>query len=346
MAIQAASDFLAGGSGGGAFALGITPPKVSTEFTDVGNTAIVDGEDKGGTAPVIDTIYARFSLPVRQAAGTTKTIQRGRHPDLSVDWSNTMSSYAGTFGRGYYYSAQQNAIYMLHEGAVGTWRHISKTTADAAGGAITALVDVGADQAYLTTKGSGNIMIPDVPSAPDTGGWKILYPEAAGPRVMRVATINSGGTLTGTTAFKADAGDTNQDVSATGGYVTTANDLIVGSVGMFDAPSGKLEEITMRLTRGPTNLRVRFPFDGSVPLFTSNHGPDTDDNGDRDLITPWGASSVAVLSDSANTSTDLFNETYGIRFLDRPDFDRWLHEIADYYGMPPAEAYFTEEEES
>ena len=83
----------------------------------------------------------------------------------------------------------------------------------------------------------------------------------------------------------------------------------------------------MTITRGPSTVRVALPNDGSV--FATAETSIT--NVTRNIVPlVWGTDTVIILS-SVSLSI------YGRRVMDRPDFDRWLGQIADYYGLPSAE---------
>ncbi len=340
------------GGGGGNFALGIEPPKASTEFYAPFNASFegsTSGDamvDKGWTAPVADTRYAALQLLSMACGGATSELgfARAKAPSRTAVWTNLLGAYATApfFCRGYWYDAGNNQLYTLH-GATSQYypSHIYKT--DVVSGVITLLVAM-SQQIMSTGTSSGNMLWPDDPSDPDNSVWNVLAANGGPPVGIMLYRYQPDGTQISALPGKVDSSGTNQSIQVNGGYMSAAKDIVLSELGFL---SGDSSVATFVLTRSSSTVRVFLSRDGALPLTSGPAIVLNDKDGANStfmgttLFVPWGNSSLLLLSDSHNETYTAWRSLFGRRLWDRADFDRWLHEIADFYNMPPAEPFFT-----
>ena len=314
----------------GGFALGLTPPAKSKSFQEPGNTSwaninSADNDipvDKGRIAPIAGDIYKGLAIPV--TVNTSESIAVGPWPTGGPIWANRISSGAydsSNFKGGFFYDDIGGFLYSLNGNLSGTSADSIYRT-NITDGAITKL------HGFLPFAFNGEttrlILEPEVPSDPESGDWYIYY-QSAVDADFSARVVTSAGVLSEASKFLVDKGGSNQSFSHNGGYVTEDKTLILGNISLIEL--GQTAYLSMTITRGPSTVRVALPNDGSV--FAT---ADTSITSTTRKIVPlvWGTDTVIILS-SVSLSI------YGRRVMDRPDFDRWLGQIADYYGLPSAE---------
>ena len=314
----------------GGFALGLTPPAKSKSFQEPGNTSwaninSADNDipvDKGRIAPIAGDIYKGLAIPV--TVNTSGAIAVGPWPTGGPIWANRISSGAydsSNFKGGFFYDDIGGFLYSLNGNLSGTSADSIYRT-NITDGAITKL------HGFLPFAFNGEttrlILEPEVPSDPESGDWYIYY-QSAVDADFSARVVTSAGVLSEASKFLVDKGGSNQSFSHNGGYVTEDKTLILGNISLIEL--GQTAYLSMTITRGPSTVRVALPNDGSV--FAT---ADTSITSTTRKIVPlvWGTDTVIILS-SVSLSI------YGRRVMDRPDFDRWLGQIADYYGLPSAE---------
>ena len=314
----------------GGFALGLTPPAKSKSFQEPGNTSwaninSADNDipvDKGRIAPIAGDIYKGLAIPV--TVNTSGAIAVGPWPTGGPIWANSISSGAydsSNFKGGFFYDDIGGFLYSLNGNLSGTSADSIYRT-NMTDGVITKL------HGFLPFAFNGEttrlILEPEVPSDPESGDWYIYY-QSAVDADFSARVVTSAGVLSEASKFSVDKGGSNQSFSHNGGYVTEDKTLILGNISLIEL--GQTAYLSMTITRGPSTVRVALPNDGSV--FAT---ADTSITSVTRNIVPlvWGTDTVIILS-SVSLSI------YGRRVMDRPDFDRWLGQIADYYGLPSAE---------
>ena len=314
----------------GGFALGLTPPAKSKSFQEPGNTSwaninSADNDipvDKGRIAPIAGDIYKGLAIPV--TVNTSESIAVGPWPTGGPIWANSISSGAydsSNFKGGFFYDDIGGFLYSLNGSLSGTSADSIYRT-NMTDGVITKL------HGFLPFAFNGEttrlILEPEVPSDPESGDWYIYY-QSAVDADFSARVVTSAGVLSEASKFLVDKGGSNQSFSHNGGYVTEDKTLILGNISLIEL--GQTAYLSMTITRGPSTVRVALPNDGSV--FAT---ADTSITSTTRKIVPlvWGTDTVIILS-SVSLSI------YGRRVMDRPDFDRWLGQIADYYGLPSAE---------
>ena len=314
----------------GGFALGLTPPAKSKSFQEPGNTSwaninSADNDipvDKGRIAPIAGDIYKGLAIPV--TVNTSESIAVGPWPTGGPIWANSISSGAydsSNFKGGFFYDDIGGFLYSLNGSLSGTSADSIYRT-NMTDGVITKL------HGFLPFAFNGETtrltLEPEVPSDPESGDWYIYY-QSAVDADFSARVVTSAGVLSEASKFLVDKGGSNQSFSHNGGYVTEDKTLILGNISLIEL--GQTAYLSMTITRGPSTVRVALPNDGSV--FAT---ADTSITSTTRKIVPlvWGTDTVIILS-SVSLSI------YGRRVMDRPDFDRWLGQIADYYGLPSAE---------
>lgn len=341
--------------GGGLSALGIIPPRPSMSFKDPGtlamNSALSGKMDTSGRrAPIFNNVYEHLSLPVMLAGGGVGFLMtRGENQGGTPVWSNDFgvdnpTAQSDFFAQAYYYdpSVAENLYWLGHETTgTGTYRSLQKVALS--DGTWTEVWNTTTNNTYNDFT-SGQVIFPVTPATPDTSDWFILTSQATTPFTMRARKYDSSGTLVTDNPFKVDDGGSNeQEVKFTGGYITEAHDLMMSNVGIANNPAGiDASFMTFSLLRGSTRLQVLLPIDGDVVTSVENA---YDLSGiittvQNTMVTAWG-DSVLLLADNTTGSTTDLAAYFGRRMFDRVDWDRWLHAIADFYGMGDREVYFT-----
>jgi hypothetical protein len=294
---------------------------------------------------VADTRYAALQLLTTSVGGAASELgfARAQVPSRTAVWTNLLGAYAAApfFCRAYWYDAANNQLYTLH-GSVNdiSFTHIYKT--DVATGVITLLAALPASGTF-SDKSFGNMMWPDDPTDPDNSNWNILAPNNSAPVDLMLYRYQPDGTQISATPGRVDSAGTNQNIRVNGGYLSAAKDIALSELGIL---SGDAPYMSFVLTRSSSTLRVFLAMDGALPI-TSDIGFNISDQDGvsiaqgGSLFVPWGNSSLLFLSDYHNGTSAYWRSLFGRRLWDRADFDRWLHEIADFYNMPPAEPFFT-----
>lgn len=326
-----ASDFFVTG-GGSNFALGITPPALSTSFKEPGNTSwadaiLIDSDipvDKGRVAPIFGETYKALAIPIK--VDTNEGIAVGPWPSGGPIWLNQIvaGAYDGyNFKGAYYYDKSTNYLYSLHGSLTGiSVDSIFRT--DLSDGTVT-LIHKTLPFDFNSTS-SRLIMEPELPNDPENGDWYIYY-QSPTDSDFSARVITSSGDITVASKFRVDKAGSNQPFRHNGGYISADNTTILGNISLNEL--GSTAYLSFTITRGPSTVRVALPNDGSAPSTF-----ETDINVVTRSIAPlvWGGDTVIVLS-------TLSLSIYGRRILDRADFDRWINEIADFYGLPAGEDF-------
>jgi len=336
----------AGGSSGNSY-LGVPPPKVSTEYKEVGNIGIGSTAGKyaikGLRLPIAGDPYTHISI--KQYGGIS--LMRGRNAATSsVVWTLNDTTQAGRW-ENLWFNPVNDDIYVFDSYDNIGYSTIKKITL--ATGAITTIFTSNTVfNPFANSAGNGVYLAPRDPLNPDTCIWDAVGDggTAASPYLKHLAMDASNNTEVGTNLMVDPV--TPQNVITPVNYVTSDRKIILGGWCSGVNTVGQ-KVVGFFVMRDAVRQYVEIPFDGSLPLpqtyilnalgFFLTDGPVG-----QNSLAPIH-SLISVLGNSVAfsvKSTLAANQPtiMGRRLFDRVDFDRWLTAVCDAHNMPTGVGYF------
>jgi len=328
-------------SGGGNFAFGIKPPEASKSFKEVGNTSYSDDSglssevdipvDKGRIAPTPGSVYKALAMPVR--IFTKAPMALGNWPIGGFTWANTPNTgvYDDTYFMGGFYmddTSLPGSIYSLHGTGSTQFNCIYKT--DVVNGNITLFRDF---PEVRTQAESRPFIYPVNKLDPENSDWVIVY-QNTNDFIITALVVYPDSTTSAEIPLKVDSSFSNQSFRHNGWYLTEDGTILMSNIGSLTG----YDELSFTVTRGSATHTVNYDVDSSASSIRPTH--DGSIAGFEYItVLPWGRDSVIILADASSAGNQSFIGLYGRRILDRPDFDRWLNDICDFYGLPDSENF-------
>ena len=326
---------------GGNFAFGIKPPEASKSFKEVGNTSYSGSSgigsevdrpvDKGRIAPTPGSVYKALAMPVR--IFTKAPMALGNWPIGGFTWANTPNTgvYDDTYFMGGFYmddTSLPGSIYSLHGIGSTQFNCIYKT--DMVDGGITLFRDF---PEIRIQDGSRPFIYPVNKLDPENSDWVIVY-QGLYDSIITALVVYPDSTTSAEIPLKVDSSFSNQSFRHNGGYLTEDGTILMSNIGSLIGYDG----LSFTVTRGSATHTVNYDIDSSASSIRSAYDGNTLGL-EYVTVLLWGRDSVIILADASSEGNQRFVGLYGRRILDRPDFDRWLNDICDFYGLPDSENF-------
>jgi len=335
------------GSGGGGGYLGVPYPKGSTEYKEVGNTAMGLSAGKYGIKalrlPIANDPYTHISIKLLN----TISLTRGRNAATgSVVWALNDTTQAGRW-ENLWFNPVNDDIYVFDSYDRAGHSTIKKIVLATA--AVTTIFTANTVyNPFANSAGNGVYLAPRDPLNPDTCIWDAVGDggTAASPYLKHLAMDASNNTEVGTNLTVDPV--TPQSVITPVQYVTADRKIILG--GWCSGANAVGQKVVgFFVMRNATRQYVEVPFDGNLPLVEGYIPNGSDfaliDNVANDYQLAPIYSLISVLGNSVAFSVKNYSWNapamiMGRRLFDRVDFDRWLTAVCDAHNMPTGVGYW------